>query len=237
MTRPYKLALLAAVILIVGIQVIQWPDSTPRTTVIAPPQALPPHTLEQPSEIAQLQQHIQQLETENLQLKQQVHKLLSMQATPDATTASNTTESAQLARLESLEMEKQQRKAKDIINWVVQSQEADSNFDLNNALLRRFEYENRDPVWAEQQEGYYRQLFSERTDLQGIALRDAQCRSTQCEITIGIANIEQSNQFFQTISSALATNGQPVTIMVAADARSGKSKLYISNNENSFDFN
>lgn len=235
MTRPYKLALLAAVILIVGIQVIQWPDSNPRTTVIAPPQALPPHTLEQPSEIAQLQQHIQQLETENLQLKQQVHKLLSMQATPDATTASNTTESAQLARLESLEMEKQQRKAKDIINWVVQSQEADSNFDLNNALLRRFEHENRDPVWAEQQEGYYRQLFSERTDLQGIALRDAQCRSTQCEITIGIANIEQSNQFFQTISSALATNGQPVTMMVATDEKYGTSKLYISTDENGFE--
>lgn len=237
MTRPYTLALLAVIALVVGIRVIQWPDSKPRTTIATSPQTLPIHTLEQPSEIAQLQQHIQQLETENLQLKQQVRRLLSMQSTPDATTASNATKSAQLAQLESLEMEKQQRKARDVINWVMQSQHADSNFDLNNALLRRFEQEHRDPTWAEQQEGYYRQLFSERTDLQGIALRDAQCRSTQCEITIGIANVEQSDQFFQTISSALAANGQPVAIMIATDARSGTSKLYISNSENSFDFN
>lgn len=181
----------------------------------------------------QLQQHIKQLQTENLQLKQQLQAL----ASPESHTSSSGADNELLSRVQTLELEKQQRKAEGIISWILKSQTADSNFDLNNELLTHFEQEVRDTAWAEQQENYYRHLFSTQEQLQGIALRDAQCRSTQCEITIGISNIEQSNQLLQTISSSLTADGQAVAIMIAADERSGTSKFYISNSENSFDFN
>lgn len=184
----------------------------------------------------QLQQQIKQLHAENLQLKKQLQALAHPSPEQHATSSART-DNDLLSRLQTLEMEKQQRKATDIINWVMQVHEVDSNFDLNNELLNRFEQENKDPAWAEQQESYYRQLFNEQSELQGIALRDTRCRSTQCEITIGISTIEQSNQLLQTISNSLTVDGQAVAIMIAADESRGISRLYISNNENSFEPN
>ncbi len=196
------------------------------------------HTFAENAQLQQhLQQQIQQLQTENLRLKKQLQAQTSSSPSGQHTSPPDTTENDIQHRLQILEMEKQQRKAADIVSWITEAQSTDNQFNLNAELEHHFEQENRDIAWAERQEGYYRQIFSEQDELQGIALRDTQCRSTQCAITIGIANIEQSNQLIQTISKSLAANGQPVAIMIAADERAGTSKLYISNNENSFDFN
>lgn len=189
----------------------------------------------------QLQRQIQQLQSENHQLKKQLEhdashsSLTSTVSTIDVEQDDNRSQLA--SQLQALEMEKQQRKAVDVVNWIKQSQNNNRNFDLNNELSMRFEQESRDPAWAEQQENHYHQLFTNDETLSGIALRNTQCRSSQCEITIGVANTEQSNQLLQTITKALASDDHPVSIMVATDERSGTSKLYISNNEDAFAFN
>lgn len=239
MALPYKLALIAIAAVFAGIglgQKFEF-DTHNKVTTNQQSTTLPANITDSSSETFQLQQQIRQLQAENQQLKKQLQIQHVNPPSAQPATQVNVTGDEIATRLQTLEMEKQQRKATDIINWVMQSHNADSNFDLNNELLRRFEQENRDPAWAEQQEGHYRQLFSEQSELQGIALRDTQCRSTQCEITIGISNIEQSNQLLQTISSSLAADGQPVAIMIATDESRGISRLYISNNENSFELN
>ncbi len=103
-------------------------------------------------------------------------------------------------------------------------QKADKQFDLNNELSRRFEQESVDPIWAEKEENHYRQLFSSKDNLRNFALRDTQCRSTQCEVTFSTSNPEQSFQLLQTISNEL----QGAEILVATDETYGTSKLYIN---------
>lgn len=240
MVQLYKLVLVALTAGVGGVWIGQTLDNNdskinssqkiidPSATVTSRPDAL-----------SQLQQQIQQLQTENNQLKKQLQINIAQASTSTSTEQKeidNTSQSL-TTHLQTLEMEKQQRKAADVVNWIKQSQNNNRNFDLNNELSTRFEQESRDPAWAEQQENHYRQLFTNNETLSGIALRNTQCRSSQCEISVGITNTEQSNQLLQTITKALASNDHPVSIMVATDERSGTSKLYISNNEDTFAFN
>lgn len=150
--------------------------------------------------ILELKEKVDQLHTENRRLKRELktHHLSTepMQPVHYDGIEANAINNEMQSRLDLLEKEKQQRKAADITDWIVKSHNADSNFELNNELSSRVERENRDIAWAEQQEVNYRQLFSEHPEFQGIALRDAQCRSTKCEITVGTSN-NQTNYFKQ----------------------------------------
>ena len=138
-----------------------------------------------------------------------------------------------LNRLQTLEMEKQQRKANDFDNWIMRSQSSNGQFNLNDELAHRFEQEARDPIWAEQEENHYQQLFSTRDEFREFALRDAQCRNTQCEVTVSTANPEQSLQLLQAINSTR----EDTEVLVVTDEKSGINKLYISSNKKGFEFN
>lgn len=241
MAQHYKLVLVIITAVLGGIWLGQSFDIKNKVGTSQPVIASSENIASQSSAFIQLQQQIHQLRDENHQLKKQlqINAIHSSSAQPAniEVAGADATAKKLTARLQTLEMEKQQRKATDVINWIVQSQNTNHNFDLNNELLARFEQENHDPVWAEQQESQYRQLFSNNKELQGIALRNTQCRSSQCEITIGISSTEQSNQLLQTMNKVLSDGDHPVAIMVATDERSGTSKFYISNNEDSLNFN
>jgi hypothetical protein len=186
--------------------------------------------------IAQLQQQVQQLQSDNSQLLQQL-QAQSTQQTTSSTLQQNAkaddVDQQLHNKLQDLEMEKQQRKADDFGAWAMDSQKANRNFDVNSELSQRFAQESRDSVWAEQQENHYQQLFSNQEELRDFALRNAECRSTQCEVTVSISNSEQSQQLLQTMSRAL----QGSVVLVATDEKSSTSKLYIGRNEKSFEFN
>lgn len=181
--------------------------------------------------IARLQQQIQVLQNEKRQLLQQI-KMLSAQPSLQHSSASNTIDQQLQDQLHALETEKQLRKAEEFNKWIMNSQNASATFDLNDELLRRFEQENRNTEWAEQQENHYRQLFNDKEALHGFAFRDTQCRSTQCEVTVGISSAEQAQQLLQSMNSTL----QNVTILVATDEQRGTCKLYIGSNEKGFEF-
>lgn len=182
--------------------------------------------------IADLQRNIDVLRNENQRLSLQIHDQSLAQTTQHSASATTPAGVVQLKdQIDSLEREKQERKANDVNNWIINKQKTDKQFDINTELSRRFEQESIDPLWAEQQENHYRQLFGAQDKLRNFALRDTQCRSTQCEVTFSISSPEQSVQLLQTISSDLKGS----EILVATDANQGISKLYISSDQKGFE--
>lgn len=183
-------------------------------------------------QIAELQQKIDLLQNENQRLSLQIQDQSLAQTTQPSAPVTTPAGVTQLKdQIDSLEREKRERRATDFNNWIINKQKADKQFDVNKELSRRFEQESIDPVWAEQQENHYRQLFGAQDKLRNFALRDTQCRSTQCEITFSISSPEQSVQLLQTISSDLKGS----EILVATDANQGISKLYISSDQKGFE--
>lgn len=172
--------------------------------------------------IATLQQRIELLQRENQRLSLQQNLPLEKASPQPAATTADVKQFKD--QINSLEIEKQKRKANDVNDWIMNKQKSSEQFNVNAELSRRFEQESIDPIWAEKQENYYRQLFSSKDSLHDFALRDAQCRSTQCEVTFSISSPEQSFQLLQTISNEL----QGTEILVATDKTQGTSKLYIS---------
>lgn len=187
--------------------------------------------------VDQLQQQILVLQNKNRALLQQLQAQSSphtlAQSSEQQTSVSSETNQLLQDKLHALEMEQQLRKANDFGNWVMEAQRSNNRFELNSELSHRFAQENREYVWAEQQENHYRQLFSNKEGLRGFAFRDTECRSTQCEVTVSISNSEQSQQLLRTISLAL----QDSVVLLATDEQRGISKLYISRSEKGFEFN
>lgn len=242
MVQRYKLVSIAITATLIGIWIGKTIDTKSNKTDINPTiTSVYGNTTSQPHALIQLQHQVTQLKADNHLLREQLQAITapsSFVAADDINTKNEDAIAIEAAsRLQKLEMEQQQRKAANLVNWITQSQKSNRTFDLNNKLLRRFEHQNRDPAWAEQQENHYRQLFASNNELRGIALRNTECRSDQCEVTVGIENLEQSNQLLQTMNKTLANSENPVAIMVATDERTGISKFYISNNEDSFEFN
>lgn len=191
---------------------------------------------------AALQQTIAQLQLENNRLKDLLDEhsskkdLLANQIN-QAPTAPDENQKQLQKQLQQLEMEKQLRNANDFSSRIMDAQKNNPNFSLNHALAQGFNNEPRDPQWADEQENTYRNLFSATTELAGFALRDSQCKSSQCELTVSISNLEQSDQLLEKINNTLAANNKHAVIVIAPDAQAGISKLYISEDIKSFEFN
>lgn len=181
---------------------------------------------------AQLQKELADLQAKHQQL------LTQTSAKPQAIAANQSEAQQQLQQqLRELEMEKQLRKANDFTTWLQKSQEADPEFNLNDTLAQRFAKEQRDPQWADAQENQYRDLFSDTPELAGFALTNSQCKTRQCELTLSVANLTQSDQLVTKMNEVLAGNNKSAMILVAADANTGTTKLYISEDPTSFEFN
>lgn len=184
--------------------------------------------------ITQLEEEIKTLQEKNRRLTQQLLQYTSKETPQKKELTENTDHLEQLnSKIDTLEMEKQQRKANDINHWIMEKQKNNEKFNFNSELAQRFEQESINPEWAEQQENYYRQLFSSQDNLRDFALRDTQCRSTQCAVTFSISNAQQSQQLLHAISNELKNT----EVLIATDEIQGVSKLYISSNKKGFEFN
>jgi hypothetical protein len=181
---------------------------------------------------AQLQKELADLQAKHQQL------LTQTSAKPQAIAANQSEAQQQLQQqLRELEMENQLRKANDFTSWLQKSQETDPQFDLNDTLAQRFANEERDPQWADAQENQYRNLFSDTPELAGFALTNSQCKTRQCELSVSINNLEQSDQLIEKINRVMVSNNQSATIMVAVDPHTGTTRLYISEEPSGFEFN
>lgn len=234
MTRPYKfpliqfitaLAITAVVSVWLGVQLAPSISAHSKPITAQPLSALPATNQDTEKLIVTLQERINLLQNENQRLSSQLQNQALAKVSPQPEPVAITADTAQLKeKIDSLEMEKQQRKASDVNAWIMNKQKADKQFDLSDELSRRFEQESVDPVWAEKEESHYRQLFSSKDSFRNFALRDTQCRSTQCEVTFSTSNSEQSFQLLQTISTEL----QGSEVLIATDETHGTSKLYIN---------
>lgn len=187
---------------------------------------------------AQLQKELADLKAKNQQLLTQISTSTQTSAMPQKIAANQSEEQQQLQQqLRELEMEKQLRKANDFTTWLQKSQEADPQFNLNDNLAQRFAKEQRDPQWAEAQENQYRNLFSDTPELAGFALTNSQCKTRQCELTLSVGSLTESDQLVTKMNEVLAGNNKSAVILVAADANTGTTKLYISEDPTSFEFN
>ena len=118
--------------------------------------------------------------------------------------------------------------------------ENDKEVVIDQELARRFKREEIDFNWALEHEKKLLNLFFQNPNLNGLALKDVQCRTTQCRIMISISNIEQANASVNRLSEALKQNDEglsPAMIITALDQKEGLTTLYISRNKNSFNFN
>lgn len=121
--------------------------------------------------------------------------------------------------------------------WLKETYKKSPHFDLGHEMSNRFAQEQVDANWAPAREQTFMRLFSEDANLSGTALKDVQCRATQCQLNIGITNIEQANDITVKLTQILQTHDKNAFVIAAPDHQKGVTTLYIAKDENSFEFN
>lgn len=183
------------------------------------------------------------LQQENMKLKAQLataknkEPSTSIESTSQDNPEDRHAQAALHQQIQQLELEKQLKKANELTDWLQKSEQTGAGFDLNTKLAEDFAKEERNPDWADAQENQLRNLFIDSPELAEFALKDSQCKSNQCELTVSISSLEQSDQLLQKINKALSTSGKNAAIIVAADPASATTRLYISEDANHFEFN
>lgn len=122
-------------------------------------------------------------------------------------------------------------------SWLANAYKETGSFNLHDEMQRRFASESIDPLWAETQEKEYLALFSQSPELAGLALRETQCRTQQCALTISISDINQANALLEKMTKTLQQKSRHPLIVATPDEQKGITTLYIGKDETSFDFN
>jgi hypothetical protein len=122
-------------------------------------------------------------------------------------------------------------------SWLVTGHKERGSFNLHDEMQRRFDAESVDHDWAEAQEQEYLTLFSQSPELAGLALRETQCRTRQCALTISISDINQANELLEKMTKTLQQKKQYPLIIATPDEKQGITTLYIGKEANSFEFN
>lgn len=121
-------------------------------------------------------------------------------------------------------------------NWLTKNQETKPWFDLGVEMRGRFDAEEADHSWANEEEGHIQSLFAQEQALAGIAVKSTQCKSTQCQITIGVMDQEHANETAMTISKVLG--GENFSqIIIDSQVQKGETIFYVARNEKGFEFN
>jgi hypothetical protein len=66
-----------------------------------------------------------------------------------------------------------------------------------------FNNENEDIFWSEQQEAQLRAAINQDTELSGIAIRDIECKTSQCKISVFSGNLEQNQEIFEKLTRSI----------------------------------
>lgn len=73
-----------------------------------------------------------------------------------------------------------------------------------NKLSTDFDSEKRDTFWSEQQETKLRAAISQDAELSGIAVRDIECKTSQCKISVFSGNAEQNQEIFEKLTRSVS---------------------------------
>jgi hypothetical protein len=121
-------------------------------------------------------------------------------------------------------------------NWLTKNQETKPWFDLGVEMRGRFDAEETDHSWANEEEGHIQSLFAQEQTLAGIAVKSTQCKSTQCQITVSVMNQDHANETAMAISKVLG--GEKFSqIIIDSRVQKGETIFYVARNEKGFEFN
>lgn len=70
-------------------------------------------------------------------------------------------------------------------------------------ISTEFNNENKDIFWSEQQETQLRTAINQDTELSGIAIRDIECKTSQCKISVFSGNLEQNQEIFEKLTRSI----------------------------------
>jgi len=121
-------------------------------------------------------------------------------------------------------------------NWLTKNQETKPWFDLGVEMRGRFDVEEIDHSWANEEEGHIQALFSQEQALAGIAIKSTQCKSTQCQITVSVMDQDHANETAMAISKVLGSENFS-QIIIDSRVQQGETILYVARNEKGFEFN
>lgn len=183
---------------------------------------------------AEAQQQIQQLKIQLAQYQVPLSPSSEFPQKPSSTIqaviepANNALHAAE-AKLAELRAEK-------YMKWSMEQTKKTGDFSLGNEMQTRFNAESINQEWASAQEKKLAGLFVEKAELSGVALKDTKCRATQCQISIGVNNIEQAN-FIAEKFSKLAAENKFMSVIAVPDITAGNTMLYVSSSDQGFEFN
>lgn len=128
------------------------------------------------------------------------------------------------------------QRSESFTHWLIKNQETKSWFDLGNEMRERFDAEEIDHIWANNEEGHLQSIFMQKQELAGIAVKSTTCRSTKCQITISVADHDHANETSMAIIEALSAE-KFSHIIIDSQVQQGETIFYVSSNEKGFEFN
>jgi hypothetical protein len=128
------------------------------------------------------------------------------------------------------------KRSEDFADWLTKTQAEKPWFDLGLEMSERFKAEEKDYRWASNEEGNIQDMFYQNQALADIALKSTTCKSTQCQVVIGVTDQEYANDAAMTVSQALGSN-KLTQIIIDNKIQQGETIFYVSRDEAGFEFN
>jgi len=178
-------------------------------------------------------QQIQQLK---MQLAQYHASSASFQDVPQNTFSNAQSSIESQSALYSAESKLAEMRAGNYMKWITEQTKKSGNFNLQDEMQARFNVESVNPEWASTQEKKLTNLFIDKAELSGFALKETKCRTTQCQVSIGVGNLEQANLIVEKFSK-LAAENKFMSVIAVPDIAAGNTTLYLSSAEQGFEFN
>ncbi|HEY0894799.1 MAG TPA: hypothetical protein VGE32_17180, partial [Cellvibrio sp.] len=81
-----------------------------------------------------------------------------------------------------------------------------NNLDNYAAKINdEFDNEKKDVFWSEQEEEKLRTAINQDKELSDIAIRDIECKTSQCKISVFSGNADQNQMIFEKLTRSLST--------------------------------
>lgn len=121
--------------------------------------------------------------------------------------------------------------------WLNENIEKNPGFNIGSAMQQGFDQEVRDSNWAETEEIKVSDLFFESEYLDGLALRDIECRETQCRLSIAVNNLDQANSTVDNLLNSFVSQEDFRQIVAAPNLEENVTTLYVSRDGGGLSFN
>lgn len=231
MVRVLQLPLVAILSFLIGIYVPKLFSTTDSNILLAASSNVPAASENQ------LEKKYAEALTEIQSLKNQVAELQQpISATTSASSAINSEQNLTINadRAHAAEVKLAEMRAEKFSKWLLDGSKKDTS--LNSGMQAQFNAEPVNQEWASHQEKQLSDMFAERKELAGFALKQTSCRTSQCQISIGITGIDQANTIAE-LFSKLAAEQNFMSVVSVPDVVANMATFYITNSESGFELN